>query len=55
VTRWLGGADISWLVGIAVTLAIYYPWAKATNRAPAESIYPDSPAESLPLPAGTKA
>ena len=55
VTRWLGGADISWLVGIAVTLAIYYPWAKATNRAPAESIYPDNPAESLPLPAGTKA
>ena len=55
VTRWLGGADISWLVGIAATLAIYYPWAKATNRAPAVSIYPDSSAESLPLPAGTKA
>ena len=40
VTKLLGGADISWLVGIVATLAIYYPWAKATNRAPAESIYP---------------
>jgi NCS1 family nucleobase:cation symporter-1 len=59
VTKWLGGADISWLVGIAVTLAVYYPWAKATNRAPAESIYPgniypDSAAESLPVPSATQ-
>jgi NCS1 family nucleobase:cation symporter-1 len=53
-------------VGIAVTLAVYYPWAKATNRAPAESIYPaniypdstinpDSAVESLPVPSGPKA
>jgi NCS1 family nucleobase:cation symporter-1 len=42
VTQWLGGADISWIVGIVVTVAVYYPWAKATNRAPAETIYPDS-------------
>ena len=56
VTRWLGGADISWLVGIVVTLAIYYPWAKATNRAPAESIYPPAPAEDrVPLAAAGKA
>jgi NCS1 family nucleobase:cation symporter-1 len=54
ITRWLGGADISWIVGIAVTLAIYYPWAKATNRAPAESVYPDGIAENVPLPAAAK-
>jgi len=42
VTQWLGGADISWIVGIVVTAAVYFPWAKATNRAPAETIYPDS-------------
>jgi NCS1 family nucleobase:cation symporter-1 len=40
VTKWLGGADISWIVGILVTMAVYYPWAKATNRAPSETIYP---------------
>ena len=40
VTKWLGGADISWIVGILVTMAVYYPWAKATNRAPAATIYP---------------
>jgi len=56
VTKLLGGADISWLVGIVVTLAIYYPWAKATNRAPAESIYPPGPAEDrVPLAAAGKA
>ncbi|NUP73561.1 MAG: cytosine permease, partial [Sinomonas sp.] len=37
VTKLLGGTDISWIVGILVTAAIYYPWAKATHRAlPAE-------------------
>lgn len=29
-------------LGTIVTMVIYYPWAKATNRAPAETIYPDS-------------
>ncbi|CCQ47968.1 hypothetical protein ARTSIC4J27_3965 [Pseudarthrobacter siccitolerans] len=29
-------------MGIAVTLAVYYPWAKATNSVPAESIYPEA-------------
>jgi hypothetical protein len=56
VTKLLGGADISWLVGIVVTPAIYYPWAKATSRAPAESIYPAAPAEDrIPLAAVGKA
>ncbi|TAP43583.1 cytosine permease [Arthrobacter sp. S39] len=40
VTKWLGGADISWIVGILATMAVYYPWAKATNRAPLQTIYP---------------
>ena len=53
VTKLLGGADISWLVGIVATLAIYYPWAKATNRAPAASIYPESPA-GVPAAAAVK-
>jgi nucleobase:cation symporter-1, NCS1 family len=56
VTKLLGGADISWLVGIVVTPAIYYPWAKATSRAPAESIYPAAPTEDrIPLAAAGKA
>ena len=54
VTKLLGGADISWLVGIVATLAIYYPWAKATNRAPAQSIYPEGTAEE-PAAAALKA
>ena len=36
----LDGADVSWLVGLAVTAAIYYPLAKRTMRPPAEMIYP---------------
>ncbi|MFK0009445.1 purine-cytosine permease family protein [Paenarthrobacter sp. NPDC090520] len=48
VTHWLGGADISWIVGIIVTAAVYYPWAKATNNAPKETIYPQTPE---PVPA----
>ncbi|NYD78552.1 purine-cytosine permease family protein [Arthrobacter cupressi] len=51
VTHWLGGADISWIVGIVVTMAVYYPWAKATNRAPLETIYPDEDAAPARVPA----
>ncbi len=40
-TEALGGADISWLVGLFVTALIYYPWAKRTSRPPAEMIYPE--------------
>lgn len=38
----LGGADVSWIIGIIVTTAIYYPWAKKTNVAPAHTIYPEA-------------
>lgn len=29
-----GGADISWLVGLVVAAAIYYPWAKRITNPP---------------------
>ena len=41
----LGGADISWLVGLAVTAGVYYPWAKRTANPPAEMIYPPEAVE----------
>lgn len=39
LTEKLGGADISWIVGLLVPALIYYPWAKgATNRAPERTV-----------------
>jgi len=40
ITDMLGGADISWIVGIVLTGAIYYPVAKRFNNPPAAMIYP---------------
>ncbi len=40
VTGWLGGADISWIVGLVVAGAVYYPWARRTSRAPDAMVYP---------------
>ncbi len=40
ITPLLGGADISWIVGLVVTAAVYYPVAKRFNHPPAEMIYP---------------
>ncbi|RJL20691.1 purine-cytosine permease family protein [Bailinhaonella thermotolerans] len=40
VTELLGGADISWIVGLAATAALYYPWARRTARPPERMIYP---------------
>jgi NCS1 family nucleobase:cation symporter-1 len=34
----LGGADISWIVGLIVTGTLYYLWARRTANPPAESI-----------------
>lgn len=39
ITGLLGGADISWIVGLLGTAAIYYPLAKRTSRAPDAMIY----------------
>lgn len=41
VTKALGGADISWIVGLVLTAVIYYPWAKATNNSPERTIHRD--------------
>lgn len=40
ITEALGGADISWIVGLAITAAIYYAWARRTANPPAQMIYP---------------
>lgn len=40
VTGWLGGADISWIVGLVVTAGLYYPLAKRTANPPDRMIYP---------------
>lgn len=42
ITEFIGGADISWLVGLFVTAAIYYPWAKRTAKPPKAMIYPEN-------------
>lgn len=41
ITELLGGADISWIVGLVVTALIYYPVAKRTARPPAAMVFPD--------------
>ncbi len=37
-TKALGGADISWIVGLIVPAVIYYLWASRLNVAPAEMV-----------------
>lgn len=39
-TEALGGADISWIVGLFGTAAIYYVWGKKTVNPPDRIIYP---------------
>ncbi|GAB7067282.1 cytosine permease [Mycobacterium hodleri] len=46
VTGMLGGADISWIVGLVVTAAIYYPLARRTSNPPESMIHPDHVAEA---------
>ncbi|PYI66550.1 cytosine permease [Arthrobacter livingstonensis] len=41
MTEVLGGADISWLVGLVVTAVVYYPVAKRFSHPPAEMVYPE--------------
>jgi len=40
ITGMLGGADISWIVGLVVTAALYYPLARRTSNPPDSMIYP---------------
>ncbi|MFF4827765.1 purine-cytosine permease family protein [Streptomyces sp. NPDC001312] len=41
MTKMLGGADISWIVGLVVTAALYYPLSRSRSRAPEQMIYPE--------------
>ena len=46
----LGGADISWLVGLFGTAVVYYLWARKTMNPPAQMIYPaDAEIETGPV------
>ena len=45
LAKMMGGADISWIVGLVITASLYYPWAKRKSVAPDAMIYP---AEYLP-------
>ncbi|MFE5873502.1 purine-cytosine permease family protein [Streptomyces roseifaciens] len=36
----LGGADVSWIVGLVFTAAVYVPWARHTADPPAETVHP---------------
>ncbi|MFI9005395.1 purine-cytosine permease family protein [Streptomyces sp. NPDC053541] len=40
LTKKLDGADISWIVGLAVTAAVYWLWVRRTADPPAETVYP---------------
>lgn len=51
ITHLLGGADISWIVGLIVTAALYYAVGKRTNNPPDRMIYPTT-AEMEDLRAG---
>lgn len=44
VTDLLGGADISWIVGLVVPAGMYYLWARRHSVAPAETIHPSEAA-----------
>jgi len=41
VARMFDGADISWIVSLLVTSAIYYPLAKRTLDVPSDMVYPE--------------
>ena len=49
ITNALGGADVSWMVGLFLTAAVYYPWAKSRANQPAAMIYPDDVVETPKL------
>ncbi|WP_338492015.1 cytosine permease [Streptomyces sp. SJL17-4] len=40
ITRRLDGADISWIVGLLVTAALYWLWVRRTADPPAETVHP---------------
>ncbi|MFF6841672.1 purine-cytosine permease family protein [Streptomyces tanashiensis] len=40
ITEKLDGADISWIVGLLVTAALYWLWVRRTADPPAETVHP---------------
>ncbi|WP_371649170.1 cytosine permease [Streptomyces sp. NBC_00224] len=40
ITKKLDGADISWIVALVVTSALYWLWARRTANPPSETIHP---------------
>ena len=48
LTERLGGADVSWIVGLLVTGGLYYAWASRTSNPPREIIYPGATSEGEP-------
>ncbi|MFL4475328.1 purine-cytosine permease family protein [Paeniglutamicibacter sp. MACA_103] len=51
LTKMLGGADISWLVGLVVTALVYHPVARRFQSPPATMIYPKDSDVDAPAPA----
>ncbi|MFF1688394.1 MULTISPECIES: purine-cytosine permease family protein [unclassified Streptomyces] len=49
VTTALGGADISWIVGLLLTAGLYYALSRGRSRAPKQMIYPQG-IEERPAP-----
>jgi NCS1 family nucleobase:cation symporter-1 len=45
ITTALGGADVSWIVGLLVTAAVYYVFARSRANPPAAMVYPDDEVE----------
>ncbi|MGN6199687.1 MAG: cytosine permease, partial [Humibacter sp.] len=52
IAKAMGGLDISWVVAMVVTFAIYYPWAKRTLKHPDRMIYPDDAVADATEPEG---
>ncbi|HET9501052.1 MAG TPA: hypothetical protein VFO98_12395, partial [Marmoricola sp.] len=50
-TKELGGADISWIIGLVVPAVIYYLWASRRNVAPDRMIRATDPVAPGPLAA----
>ncbi|MGZ4452497.1 MAG: purine-cytosine permease family protein [Nocardioides sp.] len=50
LTDKLGGADISWIIGLILPAVMYYLWASRSNVAPSEIIR--MPAAETPVPVG---
>jgi NCS1 family nucleobase:cation symporter-1 len=53
ITKALGGADVSWIVGLVLTAAVYYPWASRRAVAPAHMVYPEEMAAEAVEPVRT--